>query len=57
MGEWPAKCSACDRVVRWVTASMLDGPRVPWALTAKDCALLHALRIDPEQPLLGAVES
>ncbi len=57
-GEWPHKCDKCDRITRWITASMLDVPKIPYTLTPKDCALLHALRIDPElPPVVGTVES
>lgn len=50
LGEWPQKCKACDRVTRWVTASLLDAPKKPYELTPIDCSFLHALRIDPEVP-------
>lgn len=49
--DWPAKCPACDRVVRWATASMLDSPSVKWELTPKDVRTLRALWISPERPL------
>lgn len=55
-GAWPAKCTVCDRVVRWATASLLDAPRVKWELTDKDSRMLRALWIDPEMPIAGTVE-
>lgn len=48
IGAWRAKCPACDRVTRWLTASMLDRPKKPYELSRKDRALLFALWIDPE---------
>lgn len=60
IGDVPVKCPACDRVTRWVTKFPTDTPMVKYALTPKDEALLHALRIDPEvvpPPVVGTVES
>jgi hypothetical protein len=45
IGEIPTRCPACDKITKWVTAGMLDRPKVQWELSYQDRQFLHGLRI------------
>jgi hypothetical protein len=45
LGELPAKCSACDRVTRWLTSLPVDPPTVPYKLEPMDRRFLKSIRV------------